>query len=38
MKKIVEAFHKVFDNLGEVLDHADDPIYPGADGRLYGAA
>jgi dTDP-4-amino-4,6-dideoxygalactose transaminase len=38
MKKIVEAFHKVFGNLGQVLDHADDPIYPGADGKLYGAA
>ena len=29
---------RVFDHLGQVLDHADDPIYPGADGRLYGAA
>jgi perosamine synthetase len=38
MKKIVEAFDKVFDNLGEALDHADDSIYPGADGKLYGAA
>jgi dTDP-4-amino-4,6-dideoxygalactose transaminase len=38
MKKIVEAFHKVFGNLGEAIRHADDPIYPGADGRLYGAA
>ncbi len=38
MKKFVEAFHKVFHNLGQALDHADDPIYPGADGRLYGAA
>lgn len=37
MKKIVQAFHKVFANLGQALDHADDPIYPGADGRLYGA-
>lgn len=37
MNRFVEAFHKVFDNLGEVLTHADDPIYPGADGRLYGA-
>ncbi len=38
MKKMVEAFHKVFGNLGQVLDHSDDPIYPGADGKLYGAA
>ncbi len=38
MDRLVEAFHKVFGNLGQVLDHADDPIYAGADGRLYGAA
>jgi perosamine synthetase len=38
MEKIVEAFRKVFDNPGEALDHADDPVYPGADGQLYGAA
>jgi len=38
MKRFVEAFHKVFGSLGQVLDHADDPIYPGADGKLYGAA
>jgi perosamine synthetase len=38
MKKFVEAFHKVFGDLGTVLDHADDQIYPGADGKLYGAA
>jgi dTDP-4-amino-4,6-dideoxygalactose transaminase len=38
MKKFVAAFHKVFENLDQVLDHADDPIYPGADGSLYGAA
>lgn len=37
MARIVEAFHKVFGNLGQALDHADDAIYPGADGRLYGA-
>ena len=37
MDKILEAFHKVFDRLGDVLAHADDPIYPGADGKLYGA-
>ena len=38
MRKFVDVFHKVFDHLGQVLDRADDPIYPGADGRLYGAA
>lgn len=37
MKKIVEAFHKVFGNLGQALDHTDDAMYPGADGKLYGA-
>ena len=37
MDKIVEAFHKVFSNLGQTLSHADDAIYPGADGKLYGA-
>jgi dTDP-4-amino-4,6-dideoxygalactose transaminase len=37
MKKIVEAFHKVFDNLEQALDYADEAIYPGADGKLYGA-
>jgi perosamine synthetase len=37
MDKILAAFHKVFANLGEALDHADDAIYPGADGKLYGA-
>jgi len=37
MEKIIEAFHKVFANLGQALDHADDAIYPGADGKLYGA-
>ena len=37
MKKFVEAFHKVFGNLGQALDHADDEIYPGPDGKLYGA-
>jgi len=35
-EKVVEAFHKVFSNLGEVMDHADDDIKPGFDGRLYG--
>lgn len=37
MDKILAAFHKVFADLGTALDHADDPIYPGADGKLYGA-
>ena len=37
MAKIVGAFHKVFSNLGQALDHANDAIYPGADGKLYGA-
>ena len=36
MNKIVEAFHKVFSSLDQALAHADDAIYPGADGRLYG--
>jgi dTDP-4-amino-4,6-dideoxygalactose transaminase len=35
-EKVVTAFHKVFGNLGEVMDHADDDIRPGFDGRLYG--
>ncbi len=37
MEKIVEAFQKVFSDLNQVVDHAGDPIYPGADGKLYGA-
>jgi len=37
MSKIVAAFHKVWDNLDTALAHVDDPIYPGADGKLYGA-
>ncbi|NUP99961.1 MAG: DegT/DnrJ/EryC1/StrS family aminotransferase, partial [Armatimonadetes bacterium] len=32
MDKIVAAFQKVFGQLDEVLKHADDEIYPGADG------
>jgi len=36
MEKIVAAFKKVFANLDEVIAHADDEIYPGADGKLYG--
>lgn len=35
-EKIVAAFHKVFANLDEVLAHADDPIQPGFDAKLYG--
>lgn len=37
MDKIAGAFHKVFSNLDQALAHAEDPIYPGADGKLYGA-
>jgi perosamine synthetase len=37
MERFVEAFHKVFDHLDQALDHADDAIYPGPDGKLYGA-
>lgn len=38
MDKILGAFHKVFADLDAVIAHADDEIYPGADGALYGAA
>ena len=38
MEKMVAAFHKVFGSLDRALAHADDPVYPGADGALYGAA
>jgi dTDP-4-amino-4,6-dideoxygalactose transaminase len=37
MDKIVSAFRKVFANLDQAIAHADDPVYPGADGKLYGA-
>jgi perosamine synthetase len=37
MEKIVAAFAKIFSNLAQAMDHADDEIYPGADGKLYGA-
>ena len=37
MDKIVSAFRKVFANLDQAVAHADDPVYPGADGKLYGA-
>jgi dTDP-4-amino-4,6-dideoxygalactose transaminase len=35
-EKVVAVFRKVFGNLGQVMDHADDDIRPGFDGRLYG--
>jgi len=35
-EKVVAGFHKVFANLGEVMDHADDDVKPGFDGPLYG--
>jgi perosamine synthetase len=38
MDKFIAAFHKVFANLDSAIAHADDEIYPGADGKLYGAA
>ncbi len=38
MDKFIAAFHKVFANLDVAIAHADDEIYPGADGKLYGAA
>jgi perosamine synthetase len=38
MERIVEGFRKVFADLPTALKHADDPIYPGADGALYGTA
>jgi perosamine synthetase len=38
MERIVEAFQKVFAHLDQAIAHVDDPIYPGADGKLYGAA
>jgi perosamine synthetase len=37
VQKIVSAFRKVFSNLDAAIAHAEDPIYPGADGALYGA-
>jgi len=37
MDKILAAFHKVWDDLDTALAHTDDPIYPGPDGKLYGA-
>jgi dTDP-4-amino-4,6-dideoxygalactose transaminase len=38
MNKIVKVFQKVFGDLDIALKHADDAIYPGGDGRLYGGA
>jgi perosamine synthetase len=35
-EKVVAGFQKVFANLGTVMDHVDDAIEPGFDGRLYG--
>lgn len=35
-EKIAAGFHKVFANLGQALDHADDEVTVGFDGRLYG--
>ncbi len=37
MEKIVTGFQKVFNNLDVALAHADDELYPGPDGALYGA-
>jgi len=36
MDKILAAFDKVFANLDVAIAHADDKIFPGADGKLYG--
>jgi len=36
MERIIEGFHKIFDNLDEVMQHADDDISPGFDGAMYG--
>jgi dTDP-4-amino-4,6-dideoxygalactose transaminase len=37
MDKIIASFRKVFADLDTAIAHADDKIYPGADGKLYGA-
>jgi perosamine synthetase len=37
VERMAAAFRKVFANLEAALKHADDPVYPGADGALYGA-
>ncbi|MBN1291223.1 MAG: DegT/DnrJ/EryC1/StrS family aminotransferase [Candidatus Latescibacteria bacterium] len=36
LERIIEGFHKVFDNLDEAMEHADDDITPGFDGAMYG--
>jgi len=38
MEKIVTAFYKVLRNPDVAMAHADDPISPGFDSKLYGAA
>ncbi len=38
MEKIASAFEKVFGDISTVMEHVDDNIFPGADGKLYGAA
>jgi dTDP-4-amino-4,6-dideoxygalactose transaminase len=35
-EKVAGVFQKVFDNLAEVMDHADDEVKVGFDGALYG--
>ncbi len=35
-EKVVAGFQKVFAQLDQVMDHADDDVQPGFDGRLYG--
>ena len=37
MDRMIAAFRKVFSDLDAAMRHVDDPIYPGADGALYGA-
>ena len=36
MEKIVAGFKKVWSHLDEAIAHADDQIFPGADGKLLG--
>ena len=36
MEKIVAAFTKVWGHLDEAMAHADDEVFPGADGKLLG--
>ncbi len=35
-EKVVAGFQKVFSHLDQVMDHADDEVTVGFDGRLYG--